>query len=210
VEQKKQYNPRKVEAIRDTQLGFRTTKRIKALAEIAALEQGMTLSTYVELLLQASFDSLHVDGDEDDREANPGSDAPSRPITYTGGRPLSIAADDLYDDDDVTCLFKRVLKPRYLSGQQLRMLDLLRLSHTFHSKRGVFNESAIRQHWDTLIALLEGKPVIESKRNELFPDVDIEFALMSESQRISLYKSNPEEFTRRSQAHIKKSKRSGN
>jgi len=127
---------------------------------------------------------------------------------YTGGRPLSIAADDLYDDDDATCLFKRLLKSKYLSHEQIRLVRLLQMSRILYPKSGQYNAEAIRQHWDVLNQVAEGKASPDLLPSELFGDADIAFALMSEAEQISLYRKNAEEFTRRSQAYLKKTKRS--
>jgi hypothetical protein len=208
MEPKKQLKARKADTVRDTTLSIRTTKRIKALAEIAAYEQGTTLSNYIEQLLLANFDQVLVERVEEDREANPGEDGPYHPIVYTGGRPLSIAADDLYDDDDATCLFKRLLKSKYLSHEQIRLVRLLQMSRILYPKSGQYNAEAIRQHWDVLNQVAEGKASPDLLPSELFGDADIAFALMSEAEQISLYRKNAEEFTRRSQAYLKKTKRS--
>jgi hypothetical protein len=206
MEAKKQYKATNSAKIRDTTLTFRTEKRIKALTEVAARSQGIKMSNYVEQVLVSSFDNLMVD-QRDEGESGIG-DRPSTTV-MSNGRPLSVIADELYDDDDFVCLFKRINNHVWaLSHEQIRLYELLQISSVLRPKRYSYNESAIREHWDVLSAVADGRAPIDSLPCDLFADADVAFALMSETERVALYRKSPEEFMRRSKDHMKQTKRS--
>jgi hypothetical protein len=200
---KRQTKARKNEVVRDTTLTIRTTKRIKALAEIAALAQkpeSLTLSNYLEQLIVSSFDHVLVDQQD---EGKPGVGT----VKMTAGRPLSEVADELYDDDDVTCLFKRLYRHSWaLNREQYRLLKLINISPLLHPKASVYNEQAIRKHWNALNAVANGNAAIQTLPAGLFGNADIEFALMTEAEQVALYKANNDEFFRRSKTHLTKAK----
>jgi hypothetical protein len=200
MEPKKQMKARKAEVLRDTTLSIRTTKRIKALAEIAASEQGVTLSNCLEQLIEASFNHVMVDR-QDEGEPNTGR------IKMSAGRPLSEVADELYDEDDVSCLFKRRFRhPWALNREQRRILKLIEISPLLHPKESVYNEQAIREHWNALDAVANSKATIDTLPVGLFGNADIEFALMSEAEQIAVFRANREEFFRRNRTHLTKRK----
>jgi hypothetical protein len=203
--QKTQFKAPRIDALRDASIGFRTTKKIKALAEIVAYDNNMTVGMYIERLLLADFATAKVEQEEEDREPNDPNF--HMPIKLSGGRLLSEAVDDLYDEDDAACFFKRLVRSRYLTHEQIRLNNLIRASRTLYSKTGTYNRVAIQQHWNILNEVAAGKTTVDSLPEGMFDGADVAYAIMSEAERIKLYRSNPEEFTRRSQAYLKATKR---
>lgn len=203
--QKTQFKSPRIDALRDASIGFRTTKKIKALAEIVAYDNNETVGMYIERLLLADFAVAKVEQEEEDREPNDPSF--HAPIKLSGGRLLSEAVDDLYDEDDATCFFKRVFRPRYRTHEQIRLNNLIQTSPMLYTRKGTYNEVAIREHWNILNEVAAGKATVDSLPEGMFDGADVAYAIMSEAERIKLYRSNPEEFTRRSQAYIKATKR---
>jgi hypothetical protein len=202
--EKTQFKAPRIDAVRDASIGFRTTKKIKALAEIVAYDNNETVGMYIERLLLADFATAKVEQEEEGREPN--DPKFHTPIKLTGGRLLSKAVDDLYDEDDATCFFKRVVRPRYRTHEQIRLNNLIQTSPMLYTRKG-YNEVAIRKHWNILNEVAAGKATVDSLPEGMFDGADIDYAIMSEGERVKLYRSNPEEFTRRSQAYLKATKR---
>lgn len=187
---------------RDVTLTVRTGKKIKSLAEIAARESDRSLSHHVETLLLADFERVIVERID---EGEPGT-----PLTHSSGRPLSEIADEVYDDDDVTCLFKRLLRhSRYLSDEQNRLVRMLKLSPILYRNDGSWDKSLIRQHWDFLNRLAEGDGETSAIVRKFFGDADIEFALMSEAEHIKLWRADKNEFMGRNTRYEEATKRGG-
>lgn len=184
---------------REVTLTVRTMKRVKSLAEIAARESDQSLSHHVETLLLADFDSVIV-GSIDEGE-------PGMPLMKVGGRALSEMADEIYDDDDVTCLLKRLQHPRYLSDEQNKLVRMLKLSPTLCRSDGSWNEALIRQHWIVLNGRANGDCESTAVIDELFSDADIEFALMSEADHIKLWRADKDAFMRRNARYEESIKR---
>jgi hypothetical protein len=200
----KQKKAKNAESVRDTTLTFRTGKRIKALADVAARSQGVKTSNYIEQVLQASFDSLMVDK-RDEGEEGVGDRIST--LKTSSGRPLSEVADELYDEDDYVCLFKRITHHQWaLSPEQYRLYELLQISPVLHPKPRSYNEAATREHWDVLNAVANGSASVDALPKHLFSGADVAFALMNEAERVALYSANRDEFMRRSKAHNKASK----
>jgi hypothetical protein len=65
----------------------------------------------------------------------------------------------------------------------------------------------IKQYWNELWAIAEGNDDLGALPAELFEGVDIEFARMSEAERIALYQKDPEGCAERTQAYITCTKR---
>jgi hypothetical protein len=200
MEPKKQIKARKTEVVRDTTISIRTSKRIKALAEIAALANGKKLSYYLEQMIEAHFETVLVD-QRDEGEPNLG------PVKMSAGRPLSEVADELYDDDDIICLFKRHYKhPWALNREQRLLLKLIEISPILHPKEQSYNEIAIREHWEELNAIASGNQSIGAITLGLFGKADIEFALMTEAEQVAIYRTSKDEYFRRSKTHLTKGK----
>ena len=198
--QEKRSKAKIAEKRRDTTMTFRTQKMIASLTEVAARSQGISVSEYLERSTKASFDDAMVD-QRDEGEPNTGK------IEMSAGRPLSEVADELYDDDDVTCLFKRLYgHPWALNREQYQVLNLIRISPVLHPNDQAYNEQAIRKHWDVLNAVASGGTGIDSLPAELFDNADIAFALLSEAEQVAIYKQSPDEYFRRSKTHLTKAR----
>jgi len=162
----------------------------------------MSLANYIENLLQADWPKSQVDP-QDHREPTHGTELQHRErkpddITYT---PLSDLADALYDEDDANRFLKQTKYSWSMTGDQFRLLDLIRSSPALFPK-GRYNESAIKEHWETLNAMVEAKRDTGELPDGWLKGVDVEFVLMNEKERIALYRRDPEEFTQRSQRHL--------
>jgi hypothetical protein len=175
------------ESLRTETLTFRLNKRLRALAELAARVKGVTLAKQVESALEASL---------------------NEPIDFLRGASVSTIANELYDEDEVLCFLKRLKRhPWSLSPEQKRIFDLIQTSPLFYPAWGVYSVPLITQHWPELSAVAAGTTDITLLPPELFDGIDVEFALMSEAERIALYQKDPESCARRTQDHIKRTKR---
>jgi hypothetical protein len=187
MEPKKQSKAKNSEKPRTETLTFRLSKRLRSLAEVAARKNGVTLANHVESALEASL---------------------NEPIDFLRGASIASVADELYDEDEALCFFKRLKKyPWALSPEQKRLLDLLHTSPLFYPSFRVYNTALITQHWPELSAVASGTADVTFLPPELFDGIDLEFALMSESERIALYQKDPEACARRTQDYMQRTKR---
>ncbi len=178
---------RNPENLRTETLTFRLNKRLRALAEVAARTKGITLAKQVEGALEASL---------------------NEPIDFLRGASVASIADELFDEDDVLCFLKRLKRhPWALSPDQKRIFDLIVTSPLFYPAWGVYSVPLITQHWPELSSVTSGTADISLLPPDLFDGIDVEFALMSEAERIALYQKDPESCARRTQDYIKRTKR---
>jgi hypothetical protein len=187
MQPKKQSKSKNAERPRTETLTFRLSKRLRSLAEVAARNKGVTLANQVETALEASLD---------------------QPIDFLRGASIAAVADELYDEDETLCFLKRLKKyPWALSPEQKRLLDLIRTSPLFYPSFRVYNTALITQHWPELSAVATGTADPSLLPPELFGGIDVEFALMSEAERIALYQKDPEACAHRTQDYIQRTKR---
>ena len=186
MEFRRQSKARNAITIRTETLTFRLSKRLRSLAEIAARSKGVTLANYVESVLEASL---------------------AEPMEFLKGASIATKAEDLYDDDPAVCFLKRIYFPWAMTREQKRLLDLVRTSKVLYPQWDVFNVELIQQHWDELCAIAEGTDDPRALPPEIFDGVDIEFALMSDTERIALYQKDPEGCAERTQAYTNWTKR---
>ena len=187
MEPRKPSKARKAETIRTETLTFRLSKRLRALAELAARVNGVTLANHVETALETSL---------------------NEPIDFLRGASIASLADELYDEDDVLCFLKRIKHyPWALTPVQKRIFDLIHTSPLFYPSFRVYNTALITKHWPELFAVAAGTADPTLLPPELFDDIDVEFALMSEAERIALYQKDPESCARRTQDYIQRTKR---
>jgi hypothetical protein len=187
MEPRKQAKARNAEKPRTETLTFRLSKRLRSLAEVAARKRGVTLANYVESALEASLDE---------------------PIDFLRGASINAVADQLYDEDEALCFLKRLKKYLWaLSPEQKRLLDLIHTSPLFYPTFRVYNTALITQHWPELSAVAAGTADITLLPPDIFDGIDVEFALMSEAERIALYQKDPEGCAQRTQDYIQRTKR---
>jgi hypothetical protein len=187
VEPGKQSKARNAEKPRTETLTFRLNKRLRSLAEVAARKKGVTLANHVESALEASLEE---------------------PIDFLRGASIAAVADELYDEDEALCFLKRLKKyPWAMSPEQKRLLDLIHTSRLFYPSFGIYNAPLIRQHWPELSAVAAGTADITILPPDLFDGIDVEFALMSEAERIALYQKDPEGCAQRTQDYMQRTKR---
>jgi hypothetical protein len=187
MEPRKQSKAKNAEKPRTETLTFRLSKRLRSLAEVAARKKGVTLANHVESALEASLEE---------------------PIDFLRGASIAAVADELYDEDEAQCFLKRLKKyPWAMSPEQKRLLDLIRTSPLFYPDFRVYNTALIIEHWPELSAVATGAADITLLPPDLFDGIDVEFALMSESERIALYQKDPEGCARRTQDYILRTKR---
>jgi hypothetical protein len=183
---RKQAKARNAEKPRTETLTFRLSKRLRSLAEVAARKKGVTLANHVETALEASLDE---------------------PIDFLRGASIAALADQLYDEEEALCFLKRLKYPWALSPEQKRLLDLIHTSPIFYPSFGIYNVQLVRQHWPELSAVAAGTADSTLLPPELFGEIDVEFALMSEAERIALYQKDPEACALRTQDYIQRTKR---
>jgi len=187
IEHRKQPKARNAEYSRTETLTFRLSKRLRSLAEVAARKKGVTLANHVESALEASL---------------------NEPIDYLRGASIAALADELYDEDGALCFLKRLKKyPWAMTPEQKRLLDLIHTSKQFYPSFRKHNAALVRQHWPVLSAVAAGKEDPTILPPELFDGIDVEFALMSEAERIALYQKDPEACARRTQDYMQRTKR---
>jgi hypothetical protein len=187
MEPKKQSKARNAEKPRTETLTFRLSKRLRSLAEVAARKKGVTLANHVESALEASL---------------------NEPIDFLRGVSIAQVADELYDEDEALCFLKRLKKYLWaMSPEQKRLLDLIHTSRLFYPSFGIYNAPLIRQHWAELSAAAAGTADTTLLPPELFDGIDVEFALMSEAERIALYQKDPAGCAQRTQDYVQRTKR---
>jgi hypothetical protein len=187
LEVKKQAKAKNAEIVRTETLTFRLNKQLRALAEIAARYKGVKLANYVEGALEASL---------------------AEPIEFLQGHSIAAMAEELYDENEATCFLKRATRfPWAMDPAQKRLADLVRTSKLLYPRWNVYDAALMSRYWNHLWAVAEGSDDLRALPPELFEGVDIEFALMSEDERIALYQKNPEGCAKRTQAYTNQTKR---
>jgi hypothetical protein len=187
MEPRKQSKARNAEKPRTETLTFRLSKRLRSLAEVAARQKGVTLANHVESALEASL---------------------NEPIDYLRGSSIAAVADELYNEDEALCFLKRLKKYLWaMSPEQKRLLDLIHTSPLFYPSFRVYNTALVIQHWPELSAVAAGRADITLLPPDLFDGIDVEFALMSEAERIALYQEDPEGCAQRTQDYMQRTKR---
>jgi hypothetical protein len=187
MEPKKQSKARNAVKPRTETLTFRLSKRLRSLAEVAARNNGVTLANHVETALEASL---------------------KEPVDFLQGASIAEVADELYDEDEALCFLKRLNKyPWAMNSEQKRLFDLIHTSPFFYPSFRVYNAALIMRHWPELSAVAAGTADPTLLPPELFDGVDVEFALMSEAERIALYQKDPEACARRTQDYMQRTKR---
>jgi hypothetical protein len=187
MEPRKQFKARNAEKTRTETLTFRLSKRLRSLAEVAARKKGITLANHVESALEASLEE---------------------PVDFLRGASIAAVADELYDEDEALCFLKRLKKyPWAMSSEQMRLRDLIHTSPLFYPTFRVYNTALIRQHWPELSAVVAGTADITLLPPDLFDGIDVEFALMSEAERVALYQKDPEGCAQRTQDYMQRTKR---
>jgi hypothetical protein len=180
----KQSKARNADTPRTETLTFRLSKRLRSLAEVAARKKGVTLANHVEGALEASL---------------------NEPIDFLRGASIASVADELYDEDEALCFLKRLKKyPWAMSPEQKRLLDLIHTSPLFFPAFRVYNTALITQHWAELSAGTADPTLLPP---QLFDGIDVEFALMSEAERIALYQKDPGGCAQRTQDYMQRTKR---
>jgi hypothetical protein len=187
MEPKKQSKGRNAEKPRTETLTFRLSKRLRSLAEVAARNKGVTLANHVETALETSL---------------------NEPVDFLRGVSIAEVADELYDENEALCFLKRLKKyPWAMSPQQKRLLDLIHTSPFFYPSFRIYSTALITKHWPELSAVAAGTADPSLLPPELFDGIDVEFALMSEAERIALYQKDPEACARRTQDYMQRTKR---
>jgi hypothetical protein len=180
----KQSKARNADTPRTETLTFRLSKRLRSLAEVAARKKGVTLANHVESALEASL---------------------NEPIDFLRGASIAAVADELYDEDEALCFLKRLKKYLWaMSPEQKRLMDLIHTSPLFYPAFRVYNTALITQHWAELSAGTADPTLLPP---QLFDGIDVEFALMSEAERIALYQKDPGGCAQRTQDYMQRTKR---
>jgi hypothetical protein len=187
MEPRKQAKARNAHQPRTETLTFRLSKRLRSLAEVAARHKGVTLANHVETALEASLEE---------------------PIGFLRGASIAAVADELYDEDEALCFLKRLKKYLWaMSPEQKRLLDLIHTNPALYPSFRVYNTALITEHWPELSAVASGTADPTLLPPDLFDGIDVEFALMSEAERIALYQKDPEGCARRTQDYMQRTKR---
>jgi hypothetical protein len=187
VDVRKQSKARNADTPRTETLTFRLSRRLRSLAEVAARKKGVTLANHVETALEASL---------------------NEPIDFLRGASIASVGDELYDEDEAVCFLKRLKKYLWaMSPEQKRLMDLIHTSPLFYPAFRVYNTALITQHWAELSAVAAGTADPTLLPPQLFDGIDVEFALMSEAERIALYQKDPGGCAQRTQDYMQRTKR---
>jgi hypothetical protein len=187
MDPQKQTKARNAERPRTETLTFRLSKRLRSLAEVAARKNSVTLANHVETALEASLE---------------------QPVDFLRGASIASVADELYDENEALCFLKRLKKYLWaMSPEQKRLRDLIHTSPIFYPSFHVYNHALITQHWPELSAVVSSGADPTLLPPELFDGIDVEFALMSEAERIALYQKDPAGCARRTQDYLQRTKR---
>jgi len=187
MEPRKQTKARNAEIPRTETLTFRLNKRLRSLADVAARVKGVTLANHMESALEASL---------------------NEPIDFLRGTSIAALADEIYDEDEAVCFLKRLTRhPWAMSPEQKRLRDLIHTTPLFYPAFGNYNASLITRHWPELSAVATGTADSSILPPDLFDGIDVEFALMSEAERIALYQKDPEGCAQRTQDYMQRTKR---
>jgi hypothetical protein len=186
MESRRQTKAAVSDRVRTGTLTFRLTPRLRALAEIAARRRGVTLANYVESALE---DSLKAQEE------------------FLQGASIWGKAEELYDEDPARCFLKRLRYPWTMDRRQRQLVDLIRTSRILYPRWNAYDISLIQQYWKELQSIVDGSDDARGLPGEIFEGVDIEFALLSEAERIALYQKDPEGCARRTQAYMQHTKR---
>jgi hypothetical protein len=129
----------------------------------------------------------------------------NEPIDFLRGASIAAVADELYDEDEALCFLKRLKKYLWaMSPEQKRLMDLIHTSPLFYPAFRVYNTALITQHWAELSAGTADPTLLPP---QLFDGIDVEFALMSEAERIALYQKDPGGCAQRTQDYMQRTKR---
>ena len=160
----------------------RLSPRLRFFAELAAIAQGISLSNYVETLLEADWPNAHIPRDlwED-------ADTPET---------LGDIADDLWAEGEQERFANQLQHPWTLRPEQLRLRDLI------YSTPALKEQQLVTKHWDALTQLVTNKQTSDPELLLLLAGVDWQFIVMGDKERTVLYRADPEQFTKRSQAHL--------
>jgi hypothetical protein len=187
MEPRKQTKAKNAEKVRTETITFRLNKRLRSLAEVAARTKGVTLANHVESALEASL---------------------AEPIDFLRGASIAAIAAELYDEDEALCFLKRLKKyPWAMSPDQKRLFDLILTTPVLYPSFGLYNAELIRQHWPELSAVAAGTADITLLPPDIFDGIDVEFALMSEAERIALYQKDPVGCAQRTQDYMQRTRR---
>jgi hypothetical protein len=181
-----QQKAKKAAALRIETVTFRLSKRLRSLAEVAARSKGVKLANFVETALEGSL---------------------NEPNEFLKGSSIATYADLLYDENDALCFMKRLNFPWAMNSEQKQILDLIRTSRLLYPSWGHYDRELIEEHWMELQGIADGRDDVRALPPEFFDGVDIEFALMSDAERIALYQKDPVACTNRTQEYMECTKR---
>lgn len=182
-----------------TMWAMRISPRIKYLAEIAARSQGKTLSNFVEGILEESFKKITV---LDQREAMPGLGGSHQAVH---GKTLAELGDALYQNTDAARFLALVnIAPWLLSDAEHKLLRILQHSDYYSplsNSLRILHDGRIQQHWEMLVAIRDGEADIDILPKDQRPRASVAFGMLSEPERVALYKADPVKYKRQREAY---------
>ena len=180
-------------------VGVRLDAKTLYLVEIARLATGKefdTLTDYIKWALEVSFKQVKIE------DAQEGSDSKTIP-----GKTLAELADELYAGNEADRFVTLVKKaPWLVSDGESRLLSVIRHSDYYSPENKghrVLLVDRIREHWKLLAAIRDGEANIDILPIEHRPSATFAFGLMSEAERVALYKSDNPRYKRESAAYAK-------
>lgn len=180
-------------------VGVRLDAKTLYLVEIARQAKGEEFATFTDYLkwaLGLSFEQIKI---EDDQQ---GYD--SKPIP---GRTLAQLADVFYQGTEAGRFLVLVkIAPWLTSEGESKLLRILQHSDYFASRVNgspVLNEGRVHEHWPMLAAIRDGEADLDILPANQQPRKELAFGLMTEAEKVALYKSDNARYKRESAAYAK-------
>lgn len=165
---------------------MKMTPKLKYLATLVARADGKTLSGLVEAKLAESLLTMKITDDQE------GSDS-----TIIRGKTVAELSDELYQGTEADRFLTLVnIAPYLVSDGEAKVLRIIRNSNFFsplHKGYRGLHYSRIRANWDALAAIRDGGSVDLLPENQR-PIGALTFGMLSESDRVILYRNDPAKF----------------
>ena len=175
---------------------FRVSKQLLFMSEVAARVQNVSLSAYIEALLSGDWPNVPL----------PASAQEDPYVEYVAGpgreRPFAMAhvAAALWDENDADRYIKQTDFPWSLKPEHQRLTELLRMTPGFQDAESF--KRNVKAHWHGLVELVARRVTSDPELRKMLAGIDYEFVLMSERERIALYRTDKETFTERSSKYL--------
>jgi hypothetical protein len=201
MDRTQQFKARNAVVVRSETVTFRLDARLKFLADLAARSQGRKLGNFVEMAVENALQTVVI---VDERELNAGTEGVYSPMH---GKTLADVADSLWSRNEAI-RFLNVFHtvPWLLTDGESKLLRILQHSDYFAplvKGARILHSGRIQEHWTVLAAIRDGEANVYILPVDQRPSGALAFGLMSEAERVALYKSDPAKYKRESAVYTK-------